>query len=166
MKGILFKPDMIKAEQERFWAKVDKINNDCWEWTASLINGYGQFYRNGGKRILAHRFAFEQENGEIPIGLQLDHLCRNHKCVNPKHLELVTQSENTLRGLSPSQLSVIARNNQLSKTHCPQGHPYDLFNTYKTPDGRRDCKICQRERVQEYRARRNNERNIVPPRIS
>jgi len=81
---------------ERFWSKVEKTVS-CWLWTASTRRGYGQFVINN-KPTPAHRFAYEQLVGDIPRGLQLDHLCRVRNCVNPEHLEPVTSRENILRG--------------------------------------------------------------------
>lgn len=65
-------------------------------------NGYGEFFTqrvNGKvKMVHAHRFSYEVVKGKIPDGLVIDHLCRNSKCVNPDHLEPVTQKENIIRG--------------------------------------------------------------------
>ena len=75
--------------EERFWAKVDKTD-DCWLWTANRTNaGYGHFWLDR-RMVLAHRFAYELLIGPIPDGLTLDHLCRVRACVNPAHLEAVT----------------------------------------------------------------------------
>lgn len=82
---------------ERFWSKVQK-SDGCWAWTAATNEkGYGMFW-NGERAVRAHRFAFEAQHGEIPDGLQIDHLCRNPACCNPNHLEAVTPQENTRRG--------------------------------------------------------------------
>lgn len=83
----------------RFLAKmsVDEASG-CWVWTAARTSkGYGQF-RIGPRPVRAHRYAYTLLVGPIPDGLQLDHLCRNRLCVNPGHLEPVTNWENTLRG--------------------------------------------------------------------
>lgn len=130
---------------ERFCRKVIKQPSGCWEWLGGDNgHGYGLFWY-GNRLVKAARFAYEQTHGIIPDGLQLDHLCRNHKCVNPQHLEPVTGSMNTKRGLLPLISGINGRNYQLSKTHCPKGHPYDLSNTYLTVEGWRVCRICKRE---------------------
>lgn len=88
---------MTPSVEERFWAKVDK-SGDCWLWTASTRNGYGQFF--DGERIeYAHRFVYARFVGPLMPGLKIDHLCRTPACVNPAHLELVTNAENIRRGL-------------------------------------------------------------------
>lgn len=74
--------------------------NGCWIWQRSLNNqGYpiGTFARFGKKTALAHRVMYEQQVGPIPQGLELDHTCRVPACVNPSHLEPVTQRENIHR---------------------------------------------------------------------
>jgi hypothetical protein len=87
--------------EERLWAKVNKEGdeNGCWNWTAALRNGYGVI---GQKKSLlyAHRVSYELLVGLIPVGYQIDHLCRNRRCVNPAHLEAVTQQENIRRQLA------------------------------------------------------------------
>lgn len=86
--------------QERFWEKVLKTDS-CWNWTAAKTgDGYGKFGIKPKLLIDAHRFSYQTLVGEIPCGLELDHLCRNPGCVNPEHLEAVTHSENILRGYS------------------------------------------------------------------
>jgi hypothetical protein len=111
-------------------------NSGCWLWLGSLNrdNGYGRFYLRY-KSYLAHRFSYELQNGPIQNGLVLDHLCRNTSCVNPKHLEVVTNKENILRGISPS-----AENKR--KTHCPIGHEYTEKNTRISKTGKRSCRTC------------------------
>jgi len=120
----------------RFWSKVKKgAPDDCWIWQASGARGYGLFW-NGTRQTAAHRFAYESVKGPIPPGLVLDHLCRNPPCVNPAHLEAVTDRVNLLRGDT-----IPARH--AAKTHCPQGHPYSGENLYVGPTGRRGCRICR-----------------------
>lgn len=134
---------------ERFWSKVDKNGpNGCWIWTGYVgSTGYGNF-RYRGKRIPAHRVAYELVIGPIPEGLSLDHLCRNRACVNPYHLEPVTLKENILRGESIS-----AKNAQ--KTHCPKGHPLEGDNLLKAQleRGQRGCRFCHNEQ-RRWRSRK------------
>lgn len=85
---VLFDP--VKA----FFDKINPVESGCWEWTASLFRcGYGQF----GAGKYAHRWSYEFFTGPIPEGLDVDHVCRNRKCVNPDHLEAVTRSVNIKR---------------------------------------------------------------------
>ena len=130
---------MEAITEKRFWDKVEKTSN-CWNWTASVdTNGYGQFI-SAGRNCRAHRVAFELLKESIPTEKQLDHLCRNKRCVNPDHLEIVTGRVNVLRGTG-----VTARNAQ--KTHCPKGHPYSERNTYHYPNPKkrnRGCHECRR----------------------
>lgn len=124
----------------RFWCKVDGADRDgCWTWTAGVnTHGYGQYWVKRGRLMVAHRMTYLALVGPIPEGLQLDHLCRNRRCVNPAHLELVTSRENTLRGEGVAAACA-------KKTHCPQGHPYDLENTYWYRR-KRYCRACGRAR--------------------
>ena len=132
------------AVADRFWAKADK-SGECWLWTASRTKkGYGQF--KAEHMVYAHRFAYELLVGPIPDGLTIDHLCRVRHCVNPDHMEPVSNRVNVLRGDAVSALNV-------QKTHCPQGHPYDEANT-RLYRGSRYCRTCKRasNRTRRYRA--------------
>ncbi|WP_396021799.1 HNH endonuclease signature motif containing protein [Bacillus cereus group sp. BfR-BA-01522] len=80
--------------------------------------------------------SYEMLKGPIEEGMVIDHLCRNRKCVNPLHLEQVTQRINLLRGEGMSAENV-------KKTHCPQGHEYTEENTYISKAGSRYCRKCR-----------------------
>lgn len=133
---------------DRFLAKVEH-QGDCWIWTGYRNPaGYGQFMnrstRQGGRIVLAHRWSYEHHVGPIPTGLTLDHLCRNTSCVNPAHLEPCTVWENTSRG---GAISVV----NMTKTHCPQGHPLAGGNLVAGLNHRR-CRTCKREQARELQA--------------
>lgn len=138
--------------EERFATKVKK-GATHWIWTGSKTKlGYGMIWDNEKKgHAMAHRVSWEMSNGrKIPDGLQIDHLCRVPSCVNPAHLEAVTPSVNTARGLAPRIAAVYQR----SKMNCPQGHPYSPENTYIHPvRGSRSCKTCSHESTRRSRAR-------------
>ena len=90
----------------RFWSKVDKhAPGGCWLWTASLDGkGYGQF-RLDRKTHRAHRLSYIETVGPVAAGMTIDHLCSIRRCVNPRHLESVTQHVNLSRGRSPSHVA-------------------------------------------------------------
>jgi hypothetical protein len=100
--------EMAPGIRARFWARVEKRPDGCWIWTGVINhNGYGRYtYARPDGRSLAsraHRIAYELLVGPIPDGLQLDHLCRVKACVNPAHLEPVTQDENMRRTRGPQR---------------------------------------------------------------
>lgn len=136
---------------ERFMTRVDKDGpNGCWLWTGYIDNvGYGRFAVRHAVPVGAHRWLYEQTFGPVPKPLVLDHLCRVRHCVNPVHLEPVTNKENVLRGVL---LEVIAAN-KAARTHCGAGHALDQSNEVIMSDGRRGCRTCQRNRNRKFDGR-------------
>lgn len=130
---------------ERFFSFV-ALHGSCWIWTGHCTsNGYGTFFDR--RTIKAHRWAYEHWVGPIPDGLVLDHFaCDTPPCVNPMHVRPVTRRENTLRGDGPA-----AQN--LAKTHCKRGHPFDEANTLHRQDGRQ-CRVCVNVQQARRRAQR------------
>jgi hypothetical protein len=117
----------------------------CWNWISSRgRHGYGVWRLGRGVGQAAHRAVYERLVGPIPVGLVLDHLCRNPSCVNPEHVESVTQRENVMRGIG-----LTAQN--AAKTHCPKGHEYSPENTGGGQGRSRHCKACNRDQARERR---------------
>lgn len=143
-------PEVLR---HRILSHVKISDTGCWEWTAYIDRGgYGKTNVAGHTR-LAHRVAYEMWVAPIPEGLEIDHLCRVRRCVNPAHLEPVDRRTNVLRGFSPS--AIAAR-----RSHCKNGHEFTPENTYtyRSTAGwhRRECRICRAAYMAEWeRARRS-----------
>lgn len=132
----------------RVWDKIT-VTEGCWTWTGAGSGGsdpYGVTW-DGERRVKAHRLTYEAAYGPIGEGLVLDHLCRTHLCVNPTHLEPVTNAENVMRGNAPGPLAT--RTNR-----CKRGHEYTPENTKNRSDGYRECRTCMREASRRYKAAR------------
>ena len=141
-----------EAPEKRFWKFVDDTGS-CQLWTgAKSGKGYGYF----GNLGYAHRFAYEMKNGKIPDGMVIDHLCRVHSCVNPDHLEAVTNSENVRRGEAPRA----ARERAKKISKCPKGHEYSEENT-RMRNGKRHCKTCGALAAKDYDARNREKRMLA-----
>lgn len=136
-------PLEFDALMHRFMRKVDlpKDIGECWMWIGSVnSSGYGTI-SVGTRTMQAHRVSYELWNtNPIPDGLVLDHVCWNKSCVNPDHLEPVTQSENNYRTFDDPR-------NQ--KTHCKRGHALTPENVIRWRTHRR-CKTCHREYQRSY----------------
>jgi len=131
---------------ERFLNRIENVSESgCWLWVGSLRGGYGILYAQG-RRVSVHRYSYEWFVGPVPQGFLLDHLCRVRNCVNPDHLEPVTNRENVLRGIGPT-----AENAR--KTHCIRGHALTGENLYVN-QGSRYCQACFRLRRQGRRSGR------------
>ena len=128
----------------------------CWLWLGHLDrNGYGDYHATkSGPFLSAHRMAYQAFRGEIQDGMDIDHLCRVHCCVNPEHMEVVTRRVNTLRGVSPSAVNA-------AKMQCNKGHPLTGNNLMIVPNkARRNkarrCRACWRENSLAYKQQRRS----------
>lgn len=138
---------------DRFLAKIELIPfSSCWHWTGRPNNkGYGTYSGS-----MAHRRAYEALKGQIPTGLEIDHLCRVRLCVNPLHLEAVTPKENVRR--ADAGWGKFNR----KKTHCRKGHSYSGRNLIlrfppSQPNGKRVCKTCEKiNKKKSYDTRKRN----------
>lgn len=132
----------------RFWAHIDfhggtpyvndplaTASGNCWNWNGEVakhVNEYGRFKVFGQWRQ-AHHISFLDFDNVIPNGLEMDHLCRNSRCVNPAHLEAVTHEENVRRGILGAAET------------CASGHPYTVENTrleHRKSGSYRACRTC------------------------
>jgi formylmethanofuran dehydrogenase subunit E len=131
-------------QQRLYQRSTVDVETGCWNWTGTLSAGkYGSIYYEG-RMQKAHRVMWRVRRGEILEGMDLDHLCRNTRCVNPAHLEPVTRSENLRR--SP----LMGRNSH--KTHCKRGHEFTPDNTRTRPNGHRTCIACMDMHRRNWRA--------------
>lgn len=148
----------------RFVAKISpEPNSGCWLWEGKLNDaGYGYFHisRNWFR---AHRLSWELENGPIPPDLVIDHKCQMRCCVNPDHLQVITQAENARLGFKRvhrgfvifGQFRSLAPTARPIKTHCLNGHEFNGTNTQIARTGARVCLLCREERNRlgrEFRA--------------
>lgn len=120
----------------------------CHIWQGTTNDGgYGVTRANEHGSRGAHRVSYEEANGPVPVGLVLDHLCEQPPCIRPDHLEPVPERVNILRSNGTGAINA-------RRTECVSGHPFDVTNTYVTPDGRRQCRTCRRTAQHNYTARR------------
>lgn len=125
--------------EERFYHYAN-VTDGCWNWSGVISPyGYGIMRGKDISSRMAHRFGYILIKGPIPDDLVLDHLCRNRRCVNPSHLEIVTSVENVMRGESFAPKNA-------AKTHCDNGHEFTSENTYirTRSQGGRECRECTR----------------------
>lgn len=137
-----------KTGLDKFWEKVDKNGpipercpelGPCWQWTASCRKGgYGQLVF-GKISKTAHIYSWEIHVGPVDVGLFLDHLCSNRRCVNPTHLEPVTPRVN------------IARSAHCLKSHCINGHEWNTDNIRIGSNNKSYCLPCCREKQRRYK---------------
>ena len=132
------------------YSTVDE-RNGCWLWSRATAGqqGYGRIQLPGSVQKLAHVASYEVFVGPVPIGLELDHLCRQRSCIRPDHLEAVTHAENVRRGL--------AGDLRPPKTHCNYGHEMageNLMMRKRREKMGRSCRTCHRAQVAGYRTKR------------
>lgn len=141
----------VRATQQEI---LDRITVDptsgCWVWTRSTKNGWA-FYRGNA----AYRLSWQAFVGPIPRGLQIDHVCRNRRCVrpHPDHLEPVTKAENGRRARAYIQKHPGEQVHNKAKRWCNRGHEFSPENTGSDSKGNRFCRTCQRARLGVWQRR-------------
>lgn len=134
-------PKRVAARAHSKWAPRD----DCRISTYSVgSHGYAQLgWTQDGKTYMttAHRAAWVMVNGQVPDGLTIDHLCKERRCVNVKHMRLLSNYENARR----------TRGRDWPLGFCVNGHPNS--ESYVRPSGRRICGPCNRAAQAAYKAR-------------
>jgi hypothetical protein len=133
---------------QAFLEKMTPLPNGCWQWNGAkqqqkVVQGqpfYGSF-----RKSLAHRWSYRVHKGKIPYGLVIDHVCNNSLCVNPDHLEAVTQQVNRQRAANVKGLA----------SHCRRGHAFIGENTRIDKHGYRVCRQCKNlhEKARQLRER-------------
>lgn len=127
----------ILSDLAKFHKSYTVMDNGCWQWRRAISRaGYGVMRVTCDSRpraVNAHRWGYQQLVGPISPELTLDHLCRNRGCVNPAHLEPVTQGQNVRRGRAMD-----------FKEYCKRGHLMSGDNLSILSSGKRRCLACKR----------------------
>jgi hypothetical protein len=152
---------LTATQLERIVSRFEVQENGCWHHpSVPTAKGYAQtkYGWPAAKSVLIHRLSWMYYKGEIPEGMVVDHLCHNpaeceggnncphRRCVNPEHLTLVTQLENTLRSVRIYEY----------RTECVNGHS-TKDNIGKTISGRRYCIPCNKEQKNEHYLKLKND---------
>ena len=143
MKSRHLAPEDIPTDIRRLFRTkyVKRRSSSCWEWKSPDARGYGKFHFHGMSHQ-AHRVAWVIHRGVIPELMVLDHVCRNRSCVNPDHLEIVTQKANVHR--SP----LMGWDMTQGAAQCQRGHDVSSPDSWVVvaKSGRRFCRECHRAR--------------------
>ena len=160
---------LSERHQSRFNEKVEVNEEGCHIWVGGRCPlGYGRF-KVEGTTVLAHRYSVARTGEALHVGKVLDHLCRVPSCVNPAHLEQISQEENTARGTNPMAPGIALR---LNEGRCKAGHLLTPDN-WRHSGGRFRCMPCKRaddaahgqlpgvkaRRAEKARARRAREKD-------
>jgi len=127
--------------EQRFSLSWVLAESGCWTWVAGVKNtGYGVIRQD--EEQYAHRISYQLFVGPITPTLEIDHLCRNRACVNPEHLEPVTQRENLHRAL-------------VARKRCKSGrHERTPENTFTRTNGIKTCHPCLKDSYRRADAKR------------
>lgn len=168
-------PPALPGERRRqSWAEIVQEvrrgldDDECWPWTKALTSqGYGVGGTQQGQK-LAHRAMFVYFTDQDITGLELDHVCHNddltctdgptclhRRCVNPRHLEVVTGEMNLARRRAESMAAGVAKRVE-RKTHCSNEHELTEDNIYWFRNKRlcRTCRANSRRRTEDKKKAR------------
>jgi hypothetical protein len=131
--------------------------NDCWDWTGTHTkDNYGRFW-DGSRMVMAHRWVYEHLTQTVIGELTIDHRCTNTLCVNPDHMEPVTDAVNRARGGARFAATIA----QERRTHCKRGHAFTPENTKVQGTKERVCRTCANMKRREWYRRTKAYPNVV-----
>lgn len=141
----------------RAYERVEVDEGGCWISTYSVgSHGYAQVGWNDGvktRMVLAHRAAWVHVNGQMPLGMTLDHTCKVRRCVNPSHLRMLPNFENARR----------VSGKDWPMGQCANGHPNTLLRS--RPEGGVICAPCRRLHLARHNWRRRHSGEPMPDRL-